>query len=204
MKRTTPDAMDSAMMFSDAWINAWMKPWTAWQGWSDFWAQYQTWLGTLAAAPNPWLPALAKERRDQPASIEFFLPWLPRLPTSMVSLDSPEQNEALRVMLRAALPWGAATDWLQVGARAARLGLGQKPQSSAAETNASGKAEVLPALVPVKATPVQGATTAAPTPVAKKPAVSKTVPAAPAKRPAGNVGAKTKAKAKTNSGTEKH
>ncbi len=218
MKRTTPDTVNSATMLSDAWINAWMKPWTAWQGWSDFWGeQYQAWLDKLAAAPNPWLPALAKDRRNQPASIDFFLPWLPGLQASMASLDSPEQSEALRVMLRAALPWGAAADWLQVGARAAHLGLEQAPQPAAAAASARGEIEVPQALVPAKAMPAQKVE-AVPVPVAKKPAASKTapatktLPAAPPKQAAGDAGAKTKAKTatkttaktKTNSGTEKH
>lgn len=95
------------------------------QEWNAFWGtQWKAWFDALASAPNPWLPALAAGRPDQPAAIDFFLPWLPRVEAFVTPLDpSGEDQEAVRVMLRAALPHvgsGEQQDWLNVDATVSR------------------------------------------------------------------------------------
>ena len=78
---------------------------------------------SVVSAPNPWLPALAAGRPDQPAAIDFFLPWLPRIEAFVTPLDRPGEQDAVRVMLRASLPQlgaGKQKEWLDVDATVSR------------------------------------------------------------------------------------
>ena len=116
-KMEMPAALASA---AGLWLNAWMQPWSALRVWNDYWLeQWKTWLGAQAAAPATWLPALAAERVGASESINFFLPWMPRIEALVVPLDEPAAEDAMRVMLRAALPRvgaAAAVEWLTVDA----------------------------------------------------------------------------------------
>jgi hypothetical protein len=67
------------------------------------------------------LPALAGDRRgQQPSAIELFLPWLPRIEAEIIPLRQHSDEDAVRVMLRAALPASVGGDWLQVDATVTR------------------------------------------------------------------------------------
>jgi len=111
---------DRLAAVSEVWMSAWLRPWTALNVWNEYWRdQWKTWLAGKAAAPAAWLPALAEERFDQPETISFFLPWLPRLDARVVPLESHGDDEAMRLMLRAALPRVGAfgpAEWLTVDA----------------------------------------------------------------------------------------
>ena len=157
MKRTSPAANPIAA-FSDLWVDAWTRPFSAWQGWNSFWGeQWHAWLSAFGSGPSPWLPALAEGRENQPSQIDFFLPWLPRLDGG-ASADGHDSEEAVKVMLRAALPWAPAADWLMVEARAAGFGIplpARQPAEKAAPKAAA------PAVRTVEALPVAVAKPAA-------------------------------------------
>lgn len=90
---------------SDAWMESWTQPWSAWQTWSRLWGeQWQRWFDALAAVPTPWLPALAEGRKQQPAAIDFFLPWLPRADFRVASPGANAGHDNVHAMLRAAVP----------------------------------------------------------------------------------------------------
>lgn len=105
-------------------MSACLQPWSMLQDWNAFWArQWQIWFDSVVSAPNPWLPALAAGRPDQPAAIDFFLPWLPRIEAFVTPLDPAAEQDAVRVMLRASLPhvgFGEQKEWLDVDARVTR------------------------------------------------------------------------------------
>lgn len=105
---STDKPAKSASIFADAsgqWVSACFKPWSSLAGWSIFWGdQWKQWLSAICAQPNPWLPALASERVGQPAVIDFFLPWLPRAEATSGTVDAVNENDAVRAMLRAAVP----------------------------------------------------------------------------------------------------
>ncbi|HJV27511.1 MAG TPA: hypothetical protein VJ673_17615 [Aromatoleum sp.] len=96
---------------SQEWLNACMQPWSILNTLNAFWSdQWKLWLSAVAATPAPWLPALAEDREGQPAVIDFFLPWLPRLDMSGALHDAMGERDFVRAMLRAAAPHvGAAT-----------------------------------------------------------------------------------------------
>lgn len=99
----------------EMWLSAWMRPWAAFGDWNALWGgPWRNWLESLAMMPAPWMPALAAERQGQPAAIDFFLPWLPRVEACIEPLDSHSGADAVRVMLRAILPGGA--DGLEIDA----------------------------------------------------------------------------------------
>lgn len=136
-------------------MSACLQPWSMLQDWNAFWArQWQVWFDTVVSAPNPWLPALAAARSDQPAAIDFFLPWLPRIQALVTPLDPAGEKDAVRVMLRASMPHvglGDQKEWLDVDAtvsrspRAAR-GLPVEPASqtlSADDSQTAGSAQPL-------------------------------------------------------------
>lgn len=105
-------------------MSACLQPWSMLQDWNAFWVrQWQVWFDTVVSAPNPWLPALAARRPDQPAAIDFFLPWLPRIEALVTPLDPGGEQDAVRVMLRASLPHvgvGERKEWLDVDATVSR------------------------------------------------------------------------------------
>jgi hypothetical protein len=96
---------------SQEWLNACMQPWSILSTLNAFWSdQWKLWLSAVASTPAPWLPALAEDREGQPAVIDFFLPWLPRLDMSEASSGAVGERDFVRAMLRAAAPHvGAAT-----------------------------------------------------------------------------------------------
>ncbi|MDR2031621.1 MAG: hypothetical protein LBP86_05060 [Azoarcus sp.] len=102
----------------EVWWSAWMRPWAAFGDWNALWGgPWRNWLESLAGMPVPWMPALAAERQGQPAAIDFFLPWLPRVEAYIEPLDSHSGTEAVRVMVRAILPGGlGGGDCLEVDA----------------------------------------------------------------------------------------
>ncbi|MDR1228296.1 MAG: hypothetical protein LBK55_04640 [Azoarcus sp.] len=109
------------------WLSAWTRPWgmfgnwnALWGGWSGPWRR---WLESVAAMPAAWVPALAEERQGQPASIAFFLPWLPRIEAQVSPLDHGDDN-AVRMMLRATLPGGLGGSGLEVDATVRRYRAG--------------------------------------------------------------------------------
>lgn len=162
---------------SEMWMSAWLQPWSALQTWAEFWTgPWQAWLQGVAAAPTAWLPALAGERHDEPTAIDFFLPWLPHVEALVKPLEGMPGEEAMRVMLRAALPPLAAfggSDWLMVDAVVSKKGAeAEKPKLEAAES-AGGRPTVLEAK-PAPATPVKAITAEA---VRK---AASTAPASPA------------------------
>jgi len=90
---------------SGQWFSACLQPWSVLCTWNAYWGdQWREWLSEIGSAPNPWLPALAGDRHDQPVGIDFFLPWLPRVKAIVGSLDAVGEKDVQRVMLRAALP----------------------------------------------------------------------------------------------------
>jgi hypothetical protein len=104
----------------DLWLSAWSRPWGVFDDWnsmlSDWHGSWRHWLDSLATVPAAWIPALAAEREGQPAAINFFLPWLPRVDAQIMTPDHPD-GDAVRVMLRATLPRGSGGgdgDWLEV------------------------------------------------------------------------------------------
>lgn len=117
---------------SEMWMSAWLKPLSALNVWNEYWRDHwKSWLAGRAAGPAAWLPALAEERFDQPDAINFFLPWLPRVDALVVPLDAPGEDEAMRLMLRAALPRVGAfgpAEWLTVDATIRHSAGAQPPQ----------------------------------------------------------------------------
>lgn len=90
---------------SSAWLTACMQPWAAWQGWTRLMSdQWQQWVDSVGVMPAPWLPALASGRRGHTASVEYFLPWLPRTDIAVDVPDVHGPDMALRMMMRAAWP----------------------------------------------------------------------------------------------------
>lgn len=85
---------------SGYWISACFQPWSAAAKWNalvnEGWRQ---WMNAIASAPNPWLPALAAGRSRQPASIDLFLPWLPRAKAA-AEASPAGQDDVERVMRR--------------------------------------------------------------------------------------------------------
>lgn len=116
MKHAQSFVPTSVIDLSSTWFSACMQPWTMWQGWT------QAWLDSVAAMPNVWMPALAAGRKNQPAAIDFFLPWMPRVNATVTPLDGHSPDDAVRVMLRATLPFlgGQAADGLLVDAKVTR------------------------------------------------------------------------------------
>ncbi|BAL24128.1 hypothetical protein [Azoarcus sp. KH32C] len=107
-------SVQSANLIAEAsqeWLNACMRPWSILNTLNAFWSdQWKLWLSAVASTPAPWLPALAEEREGQPAVIDFFLPWLPRLDMSGTPRGAVDEKDFVRAMLRAAAPHiGAAT-----------------------------------------------------------------------------------------------
>lgn len=87
------------------WFSACLQPWSGLCTWNAYWGdRWKVWLTEIGSAPNLWLPALASDRHDQPVSIDFFLPWLPKLEAIVGSHGAIGEKDAQRVMLRAALP----------------------------------------------------------------------------------------------------
>lgn len=108
--------------FSSTWVTACMQPWTMWQGWAQLWGDpWRQWLDSVASMPSPWLPALAADRKAQPPAIDFFLPWLPRVEATVTPIDGHSIEDAMRIMLRAALPGvGNGAEVVLVDAKVAR------------------------------------------------------------------------------------
>lgn len=139
-----------------AWLAACWQPWEQLNGWNAFWvSQWRSWFDALASAPNPWLPALAGERRGQPVGIDLFLPWLPRIEAMVSPFDAVNGHEAVRVMLRAVLPFAPAAhvaEWLNVDAIVTRgAGLHPPPVATSAEVevlDGTGATPSLPASEP--------------------------------------------------------
>ncbi len=134
-------------------MSAYLQPWSMLQDWNAFWArQWQMWFDSVVAAPNPWLPALAAGRPDQPAAIDFFLPWLPRIEALVTPLDPAGEQDAVRVMLRASLPhvgFGEPKEWLDVDATVSRSSrapakLAVEPASPALPANTPTAASAQP------------------------------------------------------------
>lgn len=123
--------------FSSTWVTACMQPWTMWQGWAQLWGDpWRQWLDSVASMPNPWLPALAADRKAQPPAIDFFLPWLPRIEATVAPIDGHSAEDAMRVMLRAALPGMTGSgELVLVDAKVAR----QKAPVSEAAVEATGE-----------------------------------------------------------------
>lgn len=197
---------------SEKWMLAWLQPWSALNVWNEYWRdQWKTWLAGRAAAPAAWLPALAEERFDQPDPINFFLPWLPRVDALVVPLGAPGEEDAMRLMLRAALPRVGAfgsSEWLTVDATIRHSASSEPPQLPADAAPPVLDAPVVPA-APAKrpratlrrvadapkaesAKPAQAVATAeakdAPAPAVSKPSVQIAKPAAA--RPARSGGRK--------------
>ncbi|MDR1661984.1 MAG: hypothetical protein LBR95_06110 [Azoarcus sp.] len=105
------------------WLSAWTRPWGVFGDWNALWGDWagswRRWLESAAAMPAAWVPALADERQEQPASIAFFLPWLPRIEARIAPLDH-DDDDAVRVMLRATLPGGLGGGGLEVDATVRR------------------------------------------------------------------------------------
>ena len=116
MKHAQSFVPTSVLDLSSTWFSACMQPWTMWQGWT------QAWLDSMAAMPNVWMPALAAGRKNQPAAIDFFLPWMPRVNATVSPLDGHSPDDAVRVMMRATLPFlgGLAGEGLLVDAKVTR------------------------------------------------------------------------------------
>lgn len=81
----------------------WGRPWLMLASWNLYWGdQWSQWVRAVASGPNPWLPALATERKGQPAAIDFFLPWIP--PGPLEGGAEIDEKEAVKAMIRAATP----------------------------------------------------------------------------------------------------
>ena len=90
---------------SSSLIQAWSQPWHMLNIWNAYWGdQWSRWLTGIAAAPAAWLPALAEERKGQPAPIDFFLPWIPRADADAPKEAEIGENNAVKVMMRASVP----------------------------------------------------------------------------------------------------
>lgn len=173
MKRVQPTAPSNPFAeLSDVWISTWVQPWSAWQVWSKLWGEnWQRWLDAASSVPTPWLPALAGDRRDQPAAIDFFLPWLPR---TDADFGVPAVHDAVSTMLRAAAP-----AYSLLGKRA-ELFPGSRNLRAAGdlartETAPAAKVAAAPAKPPVAPT----AAAVAKAPVEPKKAVKPKAPAKP-------------------------
>lgn len=143
---TSPSAPIAAL--SSAWLTAYMQPWAAWQGWTQFMGdQWQRWIDSIATVPNPWLPALAAGRRGPTASIELFLPWFPRADSSASAIDPLGADRAVRQMMRAAWPQ------LSVAQRAV-----VRPESESSAESVSAGVEPVTVTAP-KVAPVRKART---------------------------------------------
>lgn len=90
---------------SGPWLSACLQPWSALGDWNAYWGKcWKWWISAIGSAPNPWLPALADERPGQPATIDFFLPWMPRGNVAAGCADPVGEKDVIRTMLRAAVP----------------------------------------------------------------------------------------------------
>lgn len=151
-----------------------MQPWSMLPDWNAFWGrQWKVWFDAVVSAPNPWLPALAEGRPDQSAAIDFFLPWLPRIEAVVTPLDPAGEKDAVRVMLRAALPHvgsGEQTEWLNVDATVSRATDSTAAMTAPAEPLAPPE---LPVLDASPTTTEPAAKPAAPKRRTRKPAASK-------------------------------
>lgn len=102
---SSPNPYHSLVELSEAWVSGWMQPWSAWQQWSNVWsAGWQHWVDAFAALPAPWLPALAEDRRQQVEALDAFLPWMPRADLRVTHYAFPGVEDAMGLMLRAAVP----------------------------------------------------------------------------------------------------
>jgi len=172
---------------SAAWMSAYMQPWSILQDWNAFWSkQWKIWFDTVVSTPNPWLPALAAGRAGQPAAIDFFLPWLPRIEALVTPLESCGERDAVRVMLRAALPHLGPieqTEWLNVDAAVSRTG-GSAASSRLISAETPETPAPLPMLEAAAASPEPASKpAAAPKRRVRKPAA--TTKAKPGKTPSG-------------------
>jgi hypothetical protein len=145
----------------DMWLSAWSRPWGVFDDWNsmlnDWHGSWRNWLNSVATMPAAWMPALAAERKEQPAAIDFFLPWLPRIEAQFMTPDHSD-GDAVRVMLRAALPGGLGGegDWLEVDATVRR-------RRNAKENKETLDANIVEAL-PAEATPAAEASADKPKP----------------------------------------
>ncbi|MDR2688482.1 MAG: hypothetical protein LBB76_01830 [Azoarcus sp.] len=120
MSRKDADTANETEL-SAGWPLAWWSPWASLENWSVLWQEpLRAWAESMARLPAAWMPALAEERAGQPSSIDFFLPWLPRIDARIEALDGHDNEDALRVMLRAALPGSLGGDYLEVDAKVRR------------------------------------------------------------------------------------
>lgn len=149
MKQPVDDARTVAGELTEAWLSNLWQPWNAFGKWNALWVDpWKRWLKTVTVPPAAWLPALAGDRRgQQPSAIELFLPWLPRIEAEITPLSQRSNEDAVRVMLRAALPASVGGDWLQVDATVTRhrgeaiwVEAVDPPLSGATPTAESGKA----------------------------------------------------------------
>lgn len=141
------------------WFSACLQPWSGLCTWNAYWGdQWKVWLSEIGSAPNLWLPALASDRHDQPVSIDFFLPWLPKLEAIVGSHGAIGEKDAQRVMLRAALPHMGSSNEASFEmddahhARKVHARPGDKTSGSDAMIEAEGRATaVAPDAAPVDA-----------------------------------------------------
>lgn len=140
--------MSAASMIAEVsgqWFSVCLQPWSALCTWNAYWGdRWKSWLSEIGAAPNPWLPALASDRPNQPVGIDFFLPWLPRVDAIVGSLGAAGEKDAQRVMLRAALPHvgsssEVASEAGEAHARGVRLRIADKKSGSHAAVDATGE-----------------------------------------------------------------
>jgi hypothetical protein len=125
MRPEDDESPEGVSWLPETWLSAWARPWGAFGNWNTVWddwhGSWRHWLNSLATMPAAWMPALAAERKGQPAAIDFFLPWLPRIEAQFMTPDHSD-GDAVRVMLRAALPASLSgeRDWLEVDATVRR------------------------------------------------------------------------------------
>lgn len=143
---------DMAALMAACW-----QPWEALNGWNAYWGtQWREWFESFVSAPNPWVPALADERSDRSAAIDFFLPWLPRIEAVAAPLETEQGRDVVRVMMRAALPFSgarAAAEWLNVDAIVTRGSAASLPEPLAPPVLLDE--EAAPAPTPAEAKPAR-------------------------------------------------